>query len=141
MVRRYEELHRLGARSSTPKLASSLKERFHRIDPSAPLNFKGREIFPQGDCPGEISECLMAHPHCVIEEPAFTKHCNCLPVGLAGVTWIFRLDEQERDLSKQVGIVRFGLEGLTVERNRLAPVAEASPPGSACCSPKNLVLI
>jgi hypothetical protein len=46
MLCRYEEFHRLGARSPPPKLVSSLKERIHCINSPAPLNFKGREIFP-----------------------------------------------------------------------------------------------
>lgn len=83
----------------------------------------------------------MAHPHCATVEPVFAELCNCLPVGLAGISWIFRLDEQGRDLPEEVGIVRFCLEGLTIECNCLEPIAAASPPGSACCLTKDLMLI
>lgn len=83
----------------------------------------------------------MAHPYCAIEEPAVTQLRNCLPVGLAGAAKIFRLDEQECDLSKQVGIVRFSFEGLTVECNRFASAAAASPTGGSCGSLKDLISI
>ena len=83
----------------------------------------------------------MAHPYCAIEEPAVAQLRNCLPVGFAGADRIFRLDEQKSDLSKQVGIVRFSLEGLTVECNRFASAAKASTTGGSCSSIKNLISI
>ena len=46
IVRRDEEFHRLVAISSPPELTSPPKQCFHRINFSAPLNFKGREFFP-----------------------------------------------------------------------------------------------
>jgi hypothetical protein len=83
----------------------------------------------------------MADPHCVVEEPAAGEHGNCPLVVRTGIVRIFCLDEQERDLSEQVGIIRLGLEDLTVERKRFASVSLASPTGGTCCSPKNLISI
>ena len=71
----------------------------------------------------------MAHPYCTIEEAAFGQFCNRLLVALAGVDWIFCLDEQKRYLTVQIGIIRFVLDDLSIEFKRFSLLAQASPTG------------
>ena len=74
----------------------------------------------------------MAHPHCPIKEAAVGQFCNRVLVALAGVAWIFCLDEQQRYLTVQIGIIRFVLEDLSIELKRFSPLAQASPAGGSC---------